>query len=624
MFAAERMAGHRFGHYEILRELSAGGVGRTFVALAHGGPACGREVCVKLLSQEHRPSGDSWKRAEAALRHEAHVMAQLTHPNIAALLDSGVHRQATYLAFELVQGADLLEILRRERRLCEPDALHLLEPEHVAHVGLGVARALGWAHQHDVLHRDVKPANIMIGTGAQAHVKLVDFGIAKLGAADASNWTRVGTPRYLSPEALLGEPLSPRTDVHALGLVLFEALAGAHPYHVEDEAEFRRNVLEGSAVQSLRDRQLPEALVELVEACIDPDPDKRPCDGLALERALLATGLGQADPSSLIERAQQARDARRTLEDILDEPTSELSGLLSEEPTSLNTRPERPTRAVDVQQLAREAAVILPTAEHTVMGDLQRMNPVPEFAEAEQTAAPANRRRRKLRGFSQPRDAEPEAIPDPVVLPTRSVASALWARRTRLLRTKDSRAWRWGAGALVGGTLALASVALGPESPLDDNAPRAAIAPVRPARVEKSASPSPTGSKVVPEAPSAPARAVDVEAPQGQVPAVADALEPEPTAERTAATSKHASPPRAPESRARTTEPVAVQTTIALIPGGEVRVDGRWLGRAPVTVALKPGSHLVAAANESVRISRHIAVPAHASTHILDLRDETP
>jgi serine/threonine protein kinase len=205
MTGAPFAPGSRIGEYEVIRELSRGAVGETFAARAVGGPQEGQIVCLKVLAREFRGVRSAEREAAIKhLRHEARVVSQLDHPNIARLLDSGVAVDVWYLAFELVEGADLSAF--------RPDAF---ETDHVAHLGLELSKALACAHQRDVLHRDVKPSNILISKTGQ--VKLVDFGLAKLDAGAASQFSQhVGTPRYMraprSPERRMSSSLAQRAD----------------------------------------------------------------------------------------------------------------------------------------------------------------------------------------------------------------------------------------------------------------------------------------------------------------------------------------------------------------------------------------------------------------------------
>jgi serine/threonine-protein kinase len=199
MTSAPLAPGSLIGDYELMYELGRGAIGETFAAQVIAGPRNGQLVCLKVLAQEFRGARSAERDAAVRyLRHEARVVSQLDHPNIARLLDSGVSGDVWYIAFELVDGANLSEVL----------AHGALGAHHVMHLGLELSKALACAHERDVLHRDIKPSNILISTAGE--VKLVDFGLAKVNAGAASQFSQhVGTPRYFAPEQIRGDRSRP-------------------------------------------------------------------------------------------------------------------------------------------------------------------------------------------------------------------------------------------------------------------------------------------------------------------------------------------------------------------------------------------------------------------------------
>ena len=228
-------ASHRMGAYELLRVLGKGGFGVVY--LAHRADRLfERQVAIKLMHPGVQ-SGQVIARFEA----ERRILAMLQHPHIAQLLDAGSSTAGQpYFVMEYVDGSPLTDYIREKR----------LGMEQVLGLFLPICRAVDFAHQRLIVHRDLKPSNILVGR--DGGVKLLDFGIAKLLDADVlaadGQMTIPGhqpmTPRYASPEQIRGEPVSTRTDVYALGVILYEAIAGRPPYDATGMSSLMRAILE--------------------------------------------------------------------------------------------------------------------------------------------------------------------------------------------------------------------------------------------------------------------------------------------------------------------------------------------------------------------------------------------
>jgi hypothetical protein len=180
----------------------------------------GREVAVKVI----RPELAADERSLARFRREARAAASLSHPGIVAIHDVGVHGDAPFIVMELVHGRTLGQVLHDEGRF---------SPDRAAEIGVAVGHALAAAHAAGIIHRDVKPGNVMVTDSGQ--VKVLDFGIAH-----AARWTPLtegpvvhGTAEYMAPEQIRGERADPRSDIYALGVVLYELLVGHPPFHGE-------------------------------------------------------------------------------------------------------------------------------------------------------------------------------------------------------------------------------------------------------------------------------------------------------------------------------------------------------------------------------------------------------
>jgi serine/threonine-protein kinase len=210
------------GRYRLLERLGTGGMGLVFLAEQL---SLGNKVAIKFLDPE--PSPDREVRVQRFLR-EAKVSLEVVHPGAALLLDSGQddERGHLFLVFEYVEGVDLRDLLRAEWRLSFEEART---------IALRIAEPLAHAHGKGVVHRDVKPENVRVRRDLSGpHVKVLDFGIARLigkgGVRLTSEGLLAGTPRYMAPEQVRDLEIDARTDVYALGLVIFEMLAGQPAY----------------------------------------------------------------------------------------------------------------------------------------------------------------------------------------------------------------------------------------------------------------------------------------------------------------------------------------------------------------------------------------------------------
>src|SRR6185503_8965591 len=213
------LAGRVFSNrYAIQREVAQGGMAEVY--LAHD-QLLDRPVALKALFPEYAREPSFVER----FRREAQAAANLNHPNIVAIYDWGQQAGTYFIVMEYVEGRSLSEIIRTDGPL---------HPRRSAEITADVAAALGFAHRNGVVHRDVKPGNIIISPTGQ--VKVADFGIAQAitGGAEQQNLTQagavMGTATYFSPEQAQGKPVDPRSDLYSLGCVLFEMLTSRPPF----------------------------------------------------------------------------------------------------------------------------------------------------------------------------------------------------------------------------------------------------------------------------------------------------------------------------------------------------------------------------------------------------------
>jgi len=258
-----------------------------------------RAVAVKLLRPEAARDADLAGR----FRREALAATVLRHPNIVACLDTGTDGDQPYLVMDLVDGEDLAARLKRGGRLSSSGA---------ARVGLDVARALGVAHVRGIVHRDVKPGNILLASDGRAMV--TDFGIARL-AADAEAvkpGTTLGSVHYFSPEQARGATTTPASDVYGLGLVLFEALTGARAFSGEttDAIALARIDAAAPSPKAIRP-EVPAELDAVVRRALAPDPADRYANGNAMAAALesVVQAADDASPTTIVATPRVAGDS---------------------------------------------------------------------------------------------------------------------------------------------------------------------------------------------------------------------------------------------------------------------------------------------------------------------------
>ena len=238
-------------------------------------PALERTVALKTIHPQQAAIQEDRAAYERRFYHEAKVAARLSHPGIIVVHEFG-HDEATdilYIALERLQGETLAEIIRRGERLPWAQALEITRQ---------VAEALHHAHEQGVVHRDVKPANVMLLPSGQ--VKLMDFGIARLEAVQlTATGQSLGTPLYMSPEQAMNEPVDARGDIFTLGAVLYALLTGRHAFAAQSiGATVQRVINEDPTLPSQVNPDLPGAVDGLVARCLAKAPDDRYPDARAL------------------------------------------------------------------------------------------------------------------------------------------------------------------------------------------------------------------------------------------------------------------------------------------------------------------------------------------------------
>jgi tRNA A-37 threonylcarbamoyl transferase component Bud32 len=274
------------GRYEIVETLGRGAMGVVYLARD---PLIGRKVALKTLRIDlDAEMADEFR--ERFLR-EAQAAGRLSHPGIVTIHDVGEDRESgvLYIAMEYIEGRDLKQILASG---------HRFRPSEAARIVADVAVALDYAHQMGVIHRDVKPANIILTRDGTA--RIADFGIARL---ESSNLTMdgqfIGTPNFMSPEQILGRTVDGRSDLFSLGVVLFTLLTGRRPFAGDSMHEVTRKIVEQPCpIPSTVEPEVPAAFNPIVVKCLDKDPARRFQTGTELARVLatLARSLVRREP----------------------------------------------------------------------------------------------------------------------------------------------------------------------------------------------------------------------------------------------------------------------------------------------------------------------------------------
>ena len=262
----EAGAGTLSGRYETSEKLGTGGMSNVYKATDR---ILERTVAVKILA-EHLSDDE---RFVARFRREALAVARLIHPNIVQVYDSGVDDGRHYIVMEYVQGRSGAQILQKQGPL---------DGDTTAEIGAQACAGLDYAHRRGIIHRDVKPGNLMIVGGpvggGEMTVKLTDFGIAR--AIEQTRITQVGsvvgTAAYLAPEQVRGEEATPATDVYALGVVLYQFLTGRLPYEGSSLAELAvRQQNEKPLPPDTYNGEVPETLGAAVLRALEGDPGRR-------------------------------------------------------------------------------------------------------------------------------------------------------------------------------------------------------------------------------------------------------------------------------------------------------------------------------------------------------------
>ncbi|MHB8779764.1 MAG: Stk1 family PASTA domain-containing Ser/Thr kinase [Candidatus Geothermincolia bacterium] len=280
--------------YRLKEKIGSGGMADVFLA---DDQLLAREVAVKVLHPQYASDPAFIQR----FRQEAQAAAALNHTNIVSIHDWGNEAETYYIVMEYVEGRDLKQILTTDGRFM---------PERAAEIGAEILSALQFAHRQHMIHRDIKPHNIIITPMGQ--VKVMDFGIARIGEGNGMTQTGtvMGTAQYISPEQAQGMPVDGRSDIYSLGVVLYELLTGSVPFEDENPITVAyKQVKEDPAPLTRIDPSLPPALEAIVAKSLAKNPDNRYQSAQEMKADLLRFLEGMPVSATPILAATQAAPA---------------------------------------------------------------------------------------------------------------------------------------------------------------------------------------------------------------------------------------------------------------------------------------------------------------------------
>ena len=251
----------RYGRYQIIEELGKGAMGVVYKA--HD-PQIDRTIALKVLRQDRVISQEFVQR----FLKEARAIGRLSHPSMVTVYDAGQDQGTIFIAMELLTGKSLREMMRMKR----------MGYQDIVRIGVQIAEALDYAHQKGIVHRDIKPSNIILDPDGR--VKITDFGIARIEDPGSPHQTRageiLGTPVYMSPEQVMGQPVDGRSDLYSLGVILYEMLTGEKPFQGENIAAIFNSIIQNKPAEpETTDSPIAQALSALIMKSINKDPVSR-------------------------------------------------------------------------------------------------------------------------------------------------------------------------------------------------------------------------------------------------------------------------------------------------------------------------------------------------------------
>ena len=289
----------QIGKYAVIREIGSGGTSRVYLARD---PFAEREVAIKVFLFEERAAPQTERMKHKAFLAEASLAGKLAHPHIVEIFDAVVEIDHSYLVMEYVQGSTLE---------AHSDVTRLLPLDKVVAIIFKCIRALEYAFQHGVIHRDIKPGNILLS--AAGETKVSDFGASfQSHGHETTQIIGIGSPAYMSPEQVRMEALNQQTDIYSLGVTMYKLLTGRLPFEAPTQAALAHAILHAAPARpAILRPELPALLDEIVMKAISKDPQERYRSwlefGKDLSQAFLSLHLG-GDSVSESEKFNRLRD----------------------------------------------------------------------------------------------------------------------------------------------------------------------------------------------------------------------------------------------------------------------------------------------------------------------------
>ncbi len=262
----------RMGRYEVEGVIGQGTMGTVYRGWD---PRLRRSVALKTIRLDSIIAESQRTEMLERLQNEAVTVAQFNHPNIVSVYDMGDAEGTAFIAMEFVDGISLATYLAR---------VGVVAPAQLIPLALGVARGLEAAHERNVIHRDVKPGNVLLGR--DGGIKVTDFGVAYIFSRVSEEASQLyGTPGYVPPEALKQQPYTQAGDLFGLGAILYQGAAAVHPLAGSNLREIIDNTLAGDIVPLAEEQpDVPADFAELVMGLLDPEPDRRPSAAVVVEQ----------------------------------------------------------------------------------------------------------------------------------------------------------------------------------------------------------------------------------------------------------------------------------------------------------------------------------------------------